>query len=327
MIYFATADMRLRKVRASDGSVVWDVPTETNQPIVPQMNAVLSGEIVALARVDILAFDTTTGKPRWKYIAPDLEETGDGTLAANDSTIFAAGFSGKVHAVNSITGAARWVSNLTAGSSHHIAAFGPRLVGNRLFVCTKDFDAKPNTGTFWAIDTQSGAVLWSTPFVSANSQATSCWGLSAVWNDLVIQSVEDQRIVAFDQATGAVRWTAPPLNSAGNDTRWLAVGGGRLVATSVKTSALVAYDVATGKELWRVIGEGASLLAPAADSEVVYVDLGWMFASYDMVTGAKRWSSPRSFSDHPPTQYKGTPIISSDRLFIGGRDGAYALRR
>src|SRR5258708_1694554 len=91
MVYFATDDNRLRKIRGSDGHVVWEVPAGAIAPVVPGMNAVLSASVVALAKVDIVAFDTATGAPRWLYQPADLEETGDDPLAANDSTIFAAG--------------------------------------------------------------------------------------------------------------------------------------------------------------------------------------------------------------------------------------------
>src|SRR5207248_1587170 len=82
VVYFPTSDNRLKKIRGNDGHLIWDVSTGVNQPVIPRMNAVLSAGVVALSRIDIVAFDTITGVRRWKYVAADKEETGDNPLAA-----------------------------------------------------------------------------------------------------------------------------------------------------------------------------------------------------------------------------------------------------
>ena len=62
------------------------------------------------------------------------------------------------------------------------------------------------------------------------------------------------------------------------------------------------------------------------DATTAYIDHGWIFAAYDSFTGTIRWQTPASLSD-PETVFKGTAIISNDRIFVAGRDGSYALRR
>jgi outer membrane protein assembly factor BamB len=116
--------------------------------------------------------------------------------------------------------------------------------------------------------------------------------------------------------------------SAGNDQRWAAVGGDVVIATSlVLGGSVVAYDAATGVERWRHSEFGPSLFLPAVDGSVAYVDHGWVFASYDVNTGAVRWANPPSVFGNPATFYKGTPIIAGDRIFVAGSDASYALRR
>jgi hypothetical protein len=53
---------------------------------------------------------------------------------------------------------------------------------------------------------------------------------------------------------------------------------------------------------------------------------GWVFASYDLATGAIRWATPRDFNG-PATDYKGTPIIAGDRIYVAGLSASYALHR
>jgi len=117
-----------------------------------------------------------------------------------------------------------------------------------------------------------------------------------------------------------------PSKSLG-DQRWAAVGGDVVLVTSQALAGMiVAYDAVTGTERWRRTEWGGSLFVPVLDSTVAYVDHGWVYASYDLATGATRWQTPLSFSD-PATVYKAEPIIAGDRIYVAARDGAYALRR
>jgi outer membrane protein assembly factor BamB len=327
MIYFATPDTRLKKVRASDGHVMWDVSAGVVRPVFPRWNAVVSANVVALSKVDIVAFDTTTGASRWTYVPADGEETGDAPLAANDSTIFAAGRKGHVHAVNAKTGMARWITNVSEGKPN-VATFNPTLSVDIVFVCSKDFDANPASGAVWALEATTGAVKWSYHFVAdVAGQATSCLGSAAVWHDFVIQPEEGGRVFAFDRATGQVQWTAPRVTQFLSDTRWAAVGGDVVLVTSQTGSGMiVAYEAATGVEKWRRTEWSGSIFVPVLDSTVAYVDHGWVFASYDLATGATRWQTPQSFNG-PETVYKGGPIIAGSRIYVAGRNGSYALRR
>lgn len=332
MVYFGTADHRMKKIRGSDGAVVWDVPIGSTQTVYPGMGAVVAGDVVALSLTDVFAFDTTTGQRRWVYAPANLEETGDSPLAANESTVFAASRAGRLHAIDSRTGAARWIIDLAEGKPN-VGTLNPTLDHDLVFVCSRDFNAIPPTGRFWAVDAASGAIRWSRVLTAQfNTQGSSCYGSPAIWHDLVIQPAEDGRIFALDRASGAIRWIAPMIPrdsaSAGNDHRWAVVGGDVVIATSVVLGgSVIGYDAATGVEHWRHTEFAGSLFLPATDGSAVYVDHGWIFASYDVASGALRWANPTSEYGNPATVYKGTPIIASDRIFVAGRDGSYALRR
>jgi outer membrane protein assembly factor BamB len=290
---------------------------------------VLSADVVAISKVDVIAFDTTFGSIRWTYTGPPGETAGYSPLAAGDSTIFAAGRSGRMHALNARTGTPRWVTDLSGGKPN-VTTFNPILSDNRVFVCTIDFDAAPQAGALWALDALTGAVVWSHTFVPEKpAQGSACYGSTAVWGSLVFQAGQDGRVVALDRTAGTVQWTAPAVHHPVSleDQRWATAAAGIVLTTSLSVPGMiVAYDALTGAELWRRTDYGGSLYPPVLDSTVAYVDHGWIFASYDLATGATRWQTPRSESD-PESPLKGRPVIAGDRIFVGGRDGSYALRR
>lgn len=330
MVYFGTSDMRLRKIRGADGTVIWNVSTGAPIAVFPRMNAVLSGSVIALAKNDILAFDTTSGAPRWTYQAPDGEFTGVSALVANDSTVFSAGYSGRVHAVNAETGTARWITDLRDGNLD-VKALGPSLHEDVVYVCTRDFNANPSTGALWALDAITGEVRWSYAFSpELPTQGSACYGPPAIAGQVVIQPIEDGRVFALDRATAAVKWVAPRVHNVSvslQDVRYVSAGSAiALVTSDAVPGGIVAYDVASGTELWRRADNGGSLYPPVLDATTAYVDHGWVFASYDLATGATRWQTPQSQWHHPEAPYKGRPIVAGDRIYVAGYDGSYALR-
>lgn len=328
--YFGTADFRLRKIRGSDGQVVWDVPTGGVEGF-PQWNVVLSSDVVAIDRgTNVAAFDTSTGAFRWQYLPADGDDAGYSALVANDSTIFAAGRLARTYALNSKTGVPRWVADLREGQSN-IFSVNPSLSDGLLFVCTTDRNVAPSRGTFWALDAMTGDVKWNYRFLPEFAQQGSdCFGSAAFWQNLVIQPQEDGRVFAFDRQTGQVQWTAPRVHDVERslgDRRWPAVGGSTLLVTSqANEGMIVAYDAGTGVERWRRTGFGGSLWLPVLDNDVAYVSHLWIFASYDLATGNTRWQTPQSLDD-PEAPFKGSPVIAGDRIYVAGRDGSYALRR
>jgi len=329
MAYFVTPDYRLRKIRGSDGWVMWDVPVGGAFVTVPGWNAVLAGAIVAVVKVDVFAFDTVAGVARWTYVAPDLEETGYSALASDGETVYAAGRTARIHAINASSGIARWVADLREGQGD-VGALNPTYADGVVFVCTRTL-AIPIRGTLWALDAATGAVRWSYRFQpELPQQGSSCYGPAVAWNDLVIVPQEDGRVFAFDRESGAVRWTAPRVHDVAQslgDHRWAAIAGNTLLVTNSSTPAmLVAYDPASGAERWRATRWGGSLYPPVMDESVAYVDHGWIFVSYDVASGKVHWQTGQSFATPDPPVI-GRAVIANDRIYVGGMNGSYALRK
>jgi outer membrane protein assembly factor BamB len=340
MVYFVTTDYRLKKVRAADGIVVWDVDAGPAFGTPPNWNVVLSGGNAIMEKVDLFAYDTTTGEPRWSYTGPGGDQTGYTALVSDDSTVFAASQGGRAYAIDARTGTARWITDLRQGQTN-VGALFPVLANGLLYVCTHNTGTDLR-GTLWALDAGNGSVRWSYTFQPELPQQYSiCRGDPAIWQDVVIEPQSDGRVFAFDTATGAVRWVAPrvhqlpsqtgPFGSwtgSWTDTRWAAAYGDNLIVTSKVTPGMVvSLDPATGAERWRSTAIfGAHLSHPALDASTLYLSYGWFYVAFDLATGRIKWRTPKSDYD-PATMLQGKPVIAQDRIFVGGRDGSYAVAK
>jgi outer membrane protein assembly factor BamB len=335
MAYFVTSDYRLKKIRGVDGKVMWDMDVKPIHETFPGWNVVLAGPAVAFAKVDIFAYDSATGRPLWSYVAPNGDETGYSSIVADETTIYAASQGGRAYAINALTGTARWITDLRESRSD-VGALTPTLDNGVLYVATHSHAAAPEIATFWALDASTGAIKWTYHFSPEfPQQPTSAYGGAAVWNDLVIEPAADGRVFAFDRATGAVKWIAPrvhsipPAGTSWGDLRFPAVFGDNLAVTSSTGNVLVGLDPRSGAERWRSADIAGAMYRPAVDEENVYVSYGSIFAAFDVTTGRLRWrdDGPLVEGPRPGTAFHGRPAIANDRLYVGGRDASYSLRK
>lgn len=332
--YFPTADYRLKKI-AGDGRVLWDVnigPVLTT----PDWNAVLSGSVVAIPKVDIFAYDTTTGAPRWYHQLPAPDESGFMPLVSDETRIYAVSRLAKVIALDAAAGAVVWLTDLTGGRSPIYGLF-PSLHAGQLFVCTSDNSRPPpQRGSLWALAAATGTVQWRHDFSPERpEQPSSCFGGAAIVQDLAVQPQEDGRVIAFDRVSGAVRWIAPrvhPLPGEGptgawGDQRWPAARGNDLIVTST-TGIIVSLDPATGRERWRARPSTASVRRPVVDGTTSYFDYGGGYVALETSTGRVLWwDPPGGEAAGVPAKLWSRAVIGRDLVFIGGRDGSYALYR
>lgn len=338
MVYFLTTDYRLKKIRASDGAVIWNVDAGPVFSTSPRWNVALSGGNVIIEKIDLFAFDTTTGARRWTYEAPGGEDIGYTAIVSDDTTVFAASLGGHAYAIDARTGAARWIADLNKGYLQTLAFF-PVLSNGAVYVCSYGVGSGPHYGTLWALSAADGSVRWSHDFEPEFPQQYSiCLGDAATWNDLVIQPQTDGRVYAFESATGAIRWIAPAVHQipspttpdvgSWTDDRFAASFGDNLIVTSkAKRGMIVSIDPATGVERWRNEEIADAILShPVLDEHSVYVGFGSIYAAFDLASGRLRWRLPGTDAA-PPTQLQGRPVIATDRIFVAGRDGSYAIEK
>lgn len=336
MVYFPTADYRLKKITA-DGAVRWDVDIGPLQSGPAGWNAVLSGSVVAISKVDLFAYDTTTGAQRWFYRSPGTDDIGFSAIVSDAAHIYAASRLGRMVSLDATTGVPTWLVDLSGGETG-VGALNPTLDDDMVFVCTRRAFGGPLRGWLWALDAATGQERWHFDFQPERAdQPSSCFGGAVVTQGLVVQPEADGRVFAFERATGAVRWIAPRvhdlpayLGAPGSlgDQRWPAARGNDLLVTST-TGIIVSLDPATGRERWRSTPYPATIyIRPVLDEGTAYVSYGGLYVALDLATGAIRWRDPlRDDYQGESTQLSSRAVIGRDRVFIGGRDGSYALRK
>ena len=99
-----------------------------------------------------------------------------------------------VVAVDASTGSVRW----RYASPTNDQAFTPAVSNGRAYVVSED-------GTVVALDSATGAVIWTAPTGAPNE------ALPAIADDLVYVPTNGSSLVTLDAASGAVRWTAPTV--------------------------------------------------------------------------------------------------------------------
>jgi len=177
--------------------------------------------------------------------------------------------------------------------------------------------------TKWSRDEN---VKWRAPLPEAGNSSPIVWG-DTVFVTQALQDGKERRLMAFDRATGKLRWQHG-VDYASDDPRHKTnphcsaspVTDGERVIASFASAGIVAWDF-QGKQLWKADlgpqkhewGQGSSPIIHG-DLVIVYHGPGEFSALHalDKRTGLKKWSVPLK-EQHPPERFDG---------FAGKNDGA-----
>ncbi len=295
-------------------------------------NLVLAGELVIAGDWDVVAFDRRSGARRWSYQAEGGDGPGLFLGAARGDTVYAGSVTGRVYAIDALSGRARWIARLE--DRPLVSVFAPELDGSQVLVGYSVYD-NPSTGGLAALDTSSGRILWKTRFPRPADpwRHTNRTGGPVVVAGLVFGSAGDGNIYGLDRDTGAIRWTLPRLTgpfagyltATDPDHRTLVGAGGLLVAGST-TGKIVAYDVESRAIKWEHDAGpwGSTSFSFSADDAHVYIPfLGGFVAALDVATGDARWRA----GDFTVGMIW-APDPDGERVYAAGsRGGVYAYER
>ena len=336
-VYFvAAADSHA--VHAFDiatGKSRWNASTgATGVAIFSQGGCLLGSVIVACGDgTDVVGLAKSDGHLVWSF-RPAIGRYPGVYISTMDSartTIFAPSPQNMVHALDAATGQVKWSVPVIAGDTN-LVVYKVVDGGDVVFAPFTIF-SKQDTGGVVALSKVDGAVRWPVKF----SRTDSAFGAKdiALWGNDVLVSLENGRIAALDRSSGQVVWELPsaktyapwvPVNPGvvAIDLRTLVVSGNTLTAIGENSGWVVSYDLTTHLETSRgsTAHSAGALWASSSDGMT-----GYFLSSSSMLF---------SFEIGKPTSvapasglitFLTAPTLTTDRLFIGGVDGYYALKR
>jgi polyvinyl alcohol dehydrogenase (cytochrome) len=175
------------------------------------------------------------------------------------------------------------------GPDYDLGGSGPNFLGNVV-----GFGEK--SGVYWALNPESGRVVWSTAVGPGGPLGGIEWGTATDGRRIYVaiannshtsytlpsgQTITSGSWGALDAATGKILWqTADPAPAAAAiDTGSLSVANGVLYADSLAAASgdsnMFALDTETGRILWNFASGGSVIDGPAIVDGVVYWGSGY----------------------------------------------------
>ena len=272
--------------------------------------------IVSPSTGAVAAIGLTDGRERWILtIAP--AEWPDGATVTADTVYFgtSARFVGAteppvVYAVDLVTGAVRWRTELESGSVLQWSA--PAVHDGKVLVLAVPAaqDGSAPTGNVVALDAESGSVAWTADLGTAST------GLHAqpvvVVDGTVVAPTADRGVAAFDEATGRALWQrGDGLAAIAMSDEHVGLRLGDQVA---------AVDAGTGEPTWSV-DVAAVDDAPVwigVTGTVVVVTAAKGMIGIDSATGAERWTAEVD-------DLTGPPVLAGGRVYFSTPTTLFAV--
>jgi outer membrane protein assembly factor BamB len=260
------------------------------RPCIRKPDPRLTGEIVALA--------VGTGKVRWKKTIGPSESS----PVVVDGTLYAGDWNGRVWALDSTTGATRWVRKLSGQVKGGVA-----VSGDRLFV--GDY-----SGHVYALSVKTGKILWTARAQPRFGSTGTFYATPAVAYGRVYVGATDGKVYSFGAGSGKLRWSQ---STGGYVYSSAAVWRDRVLVGSY-SKRFFALDAATGKVDWSFAANGPISGSPTVIAGRVYfATLKDRTYALDAKTGHLLWTFPDG---------KYSPVVAdADRLYLVGYARLYGL--
>jgi eukaryotic-like serine/threonine-protein kinase len=239
---------------------------------------------------------------RWSYQAKDSIES---SAAISGGVVFVGSMDGHLHAVDLVTGQARWVYTTTGpiGESSPCVRDGVVYVGDL-------------EGVVHGVDAATGKARWTFKTDGEVKSSPNCEG------PRVYIGSYDQFLYALDAATGALAWK---LRTDGPVHATPALAGDTVLVAGCD-ERLRAVDALTGKERYAVpLGAYAGASAAVRDGQAYVGTFGNEVVAVDLARRAIRWTYQHPSRSFP---FYASAAVTADLVIVGGRDKlVHALSR
>lgn len=332
-VFALSRDHDVFALSLDDGHELWRRPTGEREGHTAGFRVVAAGDTVIGGDWDLYAFDAATGEPRWAFHPAVGYAPGYFIGDVAGTRLFTGSGSGHLYAIDTATGREVWRTEVERMTDDALVTVYEPVTNGTLVVAGYTVYTPKDQGGLVAVDAATGRERWRFRYPTPADDPRPVYhaGGTVLTADLAIGAAGDGRVWAVDLASGAPRWSLPPLEGpfdgiitrAPQEQRGLAVVGDRLIVGSI-TGYLTAYDLTTRRVAWQLAQGWLGSLSWSnythADG-IVYVPFfsGFIHA-IDVASGAVLWKT----TDH--TQSLFSPVVvAGDRVIAAGRSGVWAL--
>jgi polyvinyl alcohol dehydrogenase (cytochrome) len=244
------------------------------------------------------SFEARAGVRGAASVGPRAEPLHQGSGKSGRFAVYFADLQGHAYALDAQSGELLWVSRLDAHERARVTG-SPTLYGSRIYVPMSSWatvveqgaECCTFRGSVSSVDVHTGKVIWKTytiptearPLGEKSARGTVLWGPSgsAVWSAVTVdeerglvyagtgnsytgQAVNSDSLVAFDMASGTIRWT----KQLTPDDVWLQ-GCGGASTSDCNSSGGPNFDIASAPMLV-IRSDGKDLLIVGQKSGMVY---------------------------------------------------------
>jgi outer membrane protein assembly factor BamB len=160
-------------------------------------------------------------------------------------------------------------------------------------------------GIVWSAAAGGSIPAWNTPVVAM--------GMVFVAAPVSAMHRPPGRVSAFDEATGALRWSRNTSSPVGDSAPVVA---NNVVYVGASDGTLYAFGASHGRLLWTASTGAVYMVSSSpvvANGLVYYVGDGTLYA-FDAVTGAVRWTASAGLIA------RSSPAVAGGRVYVGSQD-------
>lgn len=302
------------RVLESDGSKRWSESLQY-----PNTEPALFGDRLYLVDAnDLLCLDIETGETRWEFTeaGPPSDQVVYtamyGTPLLSNGAVYFNGMHGRIWAINAFSGCEQWSTPLTPDGESNPISGVPAVDDGTLYVVGDDGVSTSEFGPLYALDAETGDVLWKSEEDDIIGETTPVNG-----DHVYVRTLErngfssTETIRAYDTETGRIDWETEldDLNTAVvvDDQR---VYVGRSWPTANSSGELLALDRSNGGVEWRMDPDAGIVDAPTVGANGVFLT-DWDNTLYSVAPGSGKidWKATDLVS-------RSSPVVQGDRLFL-----------
>lgn len=271
---------------------------------------VYQGRVFVMDTAAQVSAYSINGGRQWSVsLRPEEEEAdviGGGGLAADGGRLFAATGFGRVVALDPVSGAQLWVSDVTVPIRS-----APTAADGHVFTIGAD-------NQIYALSAEDGSQAWSYRGIP-EAAGLIANASPAVSGTTVVAPYSSGEVIAFKAETGEPIWAdsltrtqlLTSLSGINDVAARPVIDGGIVFAISV-SGRMVAVDEKTGERLWTRNIAGAQ--APASVGETVYVvSLSGQLVALERKSGKVRWLT--KLPGEIGVRWAG-PVVAGGRLWL-----------